>query len=139
MKNSEKKEIQISTERLHLEVLSMKYVQEIFKEFTDEVTKTLRSSTPKAIEEEEERVRRSAEKFKQGTEVNFTVADKEGNFIGCCGIMHLHTRTPELGLRLKQSVRGQGYGKEMIGALIKRIQEHREFDYIVYRAKTDNF
>jgi len=26
----------------------------------------------------------------------------------------------------------------MIGGLIKWIQEHRDFDYIIYRAKTDN-
>jgi len=65
MENSEKKDIQITTQRLQLETLSMKYIQEIFKEFTDEITKNLRASTPKAIEEEEKRVKRSAEKFKQ--------------------------------------------------------------------------
>ncbi len=65
MENTENKEIQISTERLQIETLSMQYVQEIFQEFTDEVTKTLRASTPKAIEEEEEWIKRSIEKFKQ--------------------------------------------------------------------------
>ena len=55
----------ISTPRLQLELVSMKYVEEIFKEFTDEVTKTLRASTPKKIEEEAERVIRSQEKYKQ--------------------------------------------------------------------------
>ena len=138
MENSEKKDIQITTQRLQLETLSMKYIQEIFKEFTDEITKNLRASTPKAIEEEEKRVKRSAEKFKQWTDVNFTVADEQGNFVWCCGIMHLHTRTPEVWLWIKKSARGKGYGKEMIGGLIKRIQEHRDFDHIIYRAKTDN-
>lgn len=65
MKNTERLEIQISTERLQRETLSMKYIQEIFKEFTDDVTKRLRASTPKTIEEEEDRVRRSIEKLKQ--------------------------------------------------------------------------
>lgn len=137
-KYTEQSDITLQTQSLTLEILSMKYIQEIFKEFTDEVTKTLRASTPKAIEEEEERVRRSAEKFKQGTDVNFNVSDKEGKFIWCCGIMHLNTKTPEVGLRLKQSARGKGYGKEMIGALIKRLQEYKDFDYIIYRAKVDN-
>lgn len=80
-KYTEQSDITLQTQSLTLEILSMKYIQEIFKEFTDEVTKTLRASTPKAIEEEEERVRRSAEKFKQGTDVNFNVSDKEGKFI----------------------------------------------------------
>lgn len=116
----------------------MRYLQEIFKEFTDEVTKTLRASTPKHIEDEEEWIKRSIEKFKQGTNINFCVADKEGTFIGCCSIMHLDTHTPEIGLRMKQSVRGKGYGKEMVGALIDRLQKNKEFDHIIYRAMTDN-
>lgn len=70
-----------TTSRLQIEALSMKYIQEIFKEFTDEVTKTLRASTPKAIEEEEERVKKSVEKYRNGTDINFTVADKEGKFL----------------------------------------------------------
>ena len=65
MENREQENVHITTKRLRIEILSMKYIQEIFKEFTDEVTKTLRASTPKAIEEEEEWVKRSAEKFKQ--------------------------------------------------------------------------
>jgi hypothetical protein len=64
MKNIEKKEIQISTERLQRETVSMKYIQEIFKEFTDDVTKRLRASTPRTIEEEYARVERSIEKYK---------------------------------------------------------------------------
>ena len=78
MENIENKEIQISTERLQRETVSMKYIQEIFKEFTDDVTKRLRASTPKAIEEEYARVERSIEKLKQWTDVNFTVVDKQG-------------------------------------------------------------
>jgi [ribosomal protein S5]-alanine N-acetyltransferase len=82
MENTEKLEIQISTKRLQRETVSMKYIQEIFKEFTDDVTKRLRTSTPKTIEEEYARVERSIEKYKNRTDVNFTVTDKEGNFIG---------------------------------------------------------
>lgn len=81
METTGQKELQIETQRLQIEALSMKYIQEIFKEFTDEVTKTLRASTPKVIEEEEERVKRSGEKYINGTDINFTVADREGNFL----------------------------------------------------------
>lgn len=130
--------ISITTPRLQLELLSMKYIQEIFKEFTDEVTKTLRASTPKRIEEEEERVNKSEEKYKKWTDMNLVVTDTQGNFIWCCGVMHVNTNTPEIWLRIKQSERGKWYGKEMVWALIKRVETHKDVEYIVYKAHKDN-
>jgi hypothetical protein len=65
MEHTEKLDIQITTERLQRELLSMKYIQEIFKEFTDEVTKYLRASTPKTIEDEEKWVLTTEEKHKK--------------------------------------------------------------------------
>lgn len=52
--------------------------------------------------------------------------------------MDLNTRTPEVGLRLKQSARGKGYGKEMITTVIKRLEDNKDFDYIIYDAHVDN-
>ena len=49
----------LENSRLHWEVLSIKYIQEIFKELTDEVTKFLRVSTLKDIKQEEDRIRDS--------------------------------------------------------------------------------
>jgi RimJ/RimL family protein N-acetyltransferase len=50
----------------------------------------------------------------------------------------LNTSTPELGLWIKESARGKGYGKEMIAGLIKRLETHKQFDYILYRTHVDN-
>ena len=57
--------ITIKTERLFLERTTITYVEEIFKEFTDEVTKYLRASTPKNIEEEKQWIERTKEKYNQ--------------------------------------------------------------------------
>jgi len=138
MENIEIQNIQITTERLQWELLSMKYIQEIFEEFTDEVTKRLRASTPKTIQEEEDRVKRSIEKHKQWTDVNFTVADEQGNFVWCCGIIDLKEKIIEVWLWIKQSERWKWYGKEMIGWLINWLQKNREFDYIKYLAYKEN-
>lgn len=94
--------------------------------------------TPKSITQEEDRIRDSREKHLSGVKMNFVVTDPQGNFIGTCGVEWLKTKTPELGLRIKQSARGKWYGKEMIATLIKRVQEHNDFDYLVYRAHIDN-
>ncbi|MEI6673297.1 MAG: GNAT family N-acetyltransferase [bacterium] len=39
---------------------------------------------------------------------------------------------------IKESARGKGYGKEMIAGLINRLEAHKKFDYIVYRAHAEN-
>ena len=65
MENINTNEPLITTPRLRRELLSMKYIQDIYKELTDEVTKYLRVPTPKNIEEEEQRVISSQEKMKQ--------------------------------------------------------------------------
>ena len=138
MENTEKEHIRFTTEKLQREVLSMKYVQEIFKELTDEVTKYLRVPTPKKIEQEEEWIIKSKETYEKGENINFIVTDHDGDFIGTCGVVELNTSTPEVGLRLKESARGKGYGKEMIAGLIDRLEAHKKFDYIVYRAHKEN-
>ncbi len=130
--------VPITTQRLQLESLSMKYIQEIYKEFTDEVTKRLRASTPKNIEEEEARIITTDKKHKQWTDLRLVVTGAEGEFIWCCGIMDLDTHVPELWLWLKQSARGKGYGKEVVGALINRLENHKKFEYIIYRACIEN-
>lgn len=129
---------EMNTPRLHWELLSKKYIQEIFQELTDEVTKYLRVATPKKIEEEEEWILRSQEKFAKWIQMNLIVTDTEGNFVWTCGIMDLETSTPELWLRIKASAQGKWYGKEMVGALINRLQTHKKIDYIIYRAHTEN-
>jgi len=66
------------------------------------------------------------------------VTDDAEDFIGTCGVMDLNTSTPELGLRIKESARGKGYGKEMIAGLINRLEKNKKFDYIIYRAHVEN-
>lgn len=138
MEHTKKQNTIIHTERLQRELLSMKYVQEIFKELTDEVTKYLRVPTPTKIEQEAEWITKSKETYQKWENINFIVTDDAGDFIGTCGVMDLNTSTPELGLRLKESARGKGYGKEMIAGLINRLETHKKFDYIVYRAHVEN-
>jgi hypothetical protein len=65
MENTKIVNIPNNTQRLIIERLSLKYIEEIFKEFTDEVTQYLRASTPKNIQEEIDRVERSKEKSKK--------------------------------------------------------------------------
>ena len=77
----EEKYSHIHTPRLQWHTLSLKYVQEIFKEFTDEVTKYLRASTPSKIEEEEQWIVGAADKDSKGICLHRVVTDETGAFV----------------------------------------------------------
>ena len=81
MENKEQENILFTTEKLQRELLGIKYVQKIFKELTDNVTKYLRVTTPKEIKQEEDWINSSKEKYEKGTEINFIVTDETGDFI----------------------------------------------------------
>ncbi len=134
----EEKYSHIHTPRLQWHTLSLKYVQEIFKEFTDEVTKYLTASTPSKIEEEEQWIINSADKDNKGICLHRVVTDETWSFVWCCGIDRIDTKTPTLGLRIKQSARGKWYGREMIGGLLAWLEAHKDFEYIIYRAAVEN-
>lgn len=134
----DKKYSHIQTPRLQWHPLSITYVQEIFKEFTDAVTKYLRASTPKKIEEEEQWIMSATEKDNKGICLHRVVTDETGAFVWCCELMNIHTKTPEFGLRIKESARGKWYGKEMIGGLLAWLEAHKDFEYVIYKAAVEN-
>lgn len=129
--------VKFNTERLQLEALSMKYLQEIYKELTDEVTKYLRVPTPKSIDQEINRINDSQEHHKKWTQINFEVTIN-WEFVGCCGYTDLNTPTPELWIWIKESTRGKWYGKEIVSGIINRLKDYKKFDYIIYGAHVDN-
>ncbi len=109
----------IFSERLMLVPLSMDYLQEIFANFTDEVTKYMLPETPKAIFETEAFITSSISAREEDTSYTYAVTLSENNeFIGCCGLHKIQDEYPELGIWTKTSAHGNHYGREAVGALI---------------------
>ena len=67
----ETQEVLFSSQNLDWHHLSMIYVEEIYKELTDNVTKYLRVPTPQTIQQEIDRINDSAKAFSRGTQINF--------------------------------------------------------------------
>ncbi len=62
----------------------------------------------------------------------------DGSFLGCAGLHHPNTKTPELGIWLKKSAHGQGFGKEAMTALKKWADANVTYDYILYPVDEKN-
>lgn len=124
----------IEGERLRLVTISDEFEQDIFQEFTDEITIYMFPSPAKDIEEIRSFIAESRRAIKAGNNLQFAILSKTTEeFLGCCG---LHgegkVRTPELGIWLKKSAHGSGYGREAVHTLVNWSRKNIDIDYFIY-------
>ena len=124
--------LEIESQRLVLRSLSLDNIQDIFVNFTPEVTEYMFPKPAEDISETEEFVRKTLENMEKGKEIVFAVRTKEGEFIGLCGIHSIKSKKIELGIWTKKAAHGKGYGLEAIAACIRYIRDELLFDVIVY-------
>ncbi len=130
----------IETENLLLKSISLDYKEDIFREFTSEITLYMRPSPPKKIEETIQFIEESLEKNKKG--IDFCAAvlcKKTGEYLGNTGVHRINTKTPELGIWIKKSAHGNGYGKEAVKGMKDWAENNLKYDYLLYPVVYENY
>lgn len=129
----------IESERLRLVPTSEDYAQDIFEEFTDEITKFMMPRTPKKIEETLEFIRASRIAMDKGEELELVILDKfTGEFIGHAGMRKLNTDVPVLGIWIKKSAHGHKFGREAVKALKDWADKNLRYKYLEYPVDKKN-
>lgn len=137
--NLDIKTFKIETENLLLVPVSMDYVEEMFKEFTDDITKYMYPPTPKEIKETADFITFSINKFLKNEDVTVVILKKDTKeYLGNGGIHKINTKTPELGVWIKKGAHGHGYGKEAMIGLKKWADENLDYEYIKYPVAEEN-
>ena len=132
--------ITIETKNLYLTGITLKYKDDIFKEFTPEITTYMSPKSPEKIEETIKFINDSTKKNKEGLSFQVAILDKKSKkFLGGGGVNHINRKTPELGIWIKESAHGHGYGKETIIALKEWVDKNLSYEYILYRADEENY
>ncbi len=132
-------QLEISTNRLLLQTISMKYKEDIFREFNHKISTYLYTNPPKSIADTEEFINESLREIKKGENLAFVILRKNSlKFLGWAGIHEINSNEPELGIWLKKSAHGKGYGIETITALKTWAEENLDFEYLVYCADKAN-
>jgi len=132
--------ILIKSKRLLLQPITLDYKEEIFKEFTPEITAYMFSRSPKKIEETIEFIEKSMKENAEGSNFQVVVLNKTTKeYLGNAGLHHINTKTPELGIWIKKSAHGNGYGKEAITALKKWADKNLDYEYIIYPVVDINY
>ena len=123
----------IESERLLLVPISMQYKDEIFREFSEEITTFMHPAPAKDIFETEGFIEDSLRGLSEGNNLQLVILSKDSReFFGCAGLHHVDGKTPELGVWLKKLAHGKSYGKEAMTALKKWADENMDYDYILY-------
>ncbi len=131
--------IKIPTDRLLLVPISLKYKEDIFREFTAEITYFMYPKPPEKIEETIDFIEESLVGLKDGSNLQLVVLAKESKeFLGCAGVHKLDSETPEFGIWIKKSAHGQGYGREAVTALKKWADKNIKYQYITYPVADEN-
>jgi RimJ/RimL family protein N-acetyltransferase len=131
--------VRIETERLVLTPVCDDDVQEIFNEFTQQVTLYMHPRAPQHIGETQEFITSTITNMQLGKELVCTIRVKTTNeFLGEVGFHEINTPHPELGIWIKKSGHGNKYGREAVTAITQWGNEHVDYEYIVYPVARDN-
>jgi [ribosomal protein S5]-alanine N-acetyltransferase len=121
-------QVQITTNRLCLKTLSMQYKQEIFQEFTIEITKYMNPCPPREIYDTESFIAESLEGLKNRHELVLVILTKDTQeFLGCTDIHRINSKQPELGIWLKKSAHNNAYGLEAISGIVEWAKENLDY------------
>ncbi|HRD71299.1 MAG TPA: GNAT family N-acetyltransferase [Legionella sp.] len=123
----------LKSERLLLLPVSLKYSEDLCKEFTAEITEHMWPSAPKTQEEINQHISEKQIKMQAGTEIAFVIVNNaDQSFLGYASLHQANTRTPELGIWLKKSAHGFHYGFEAMNLLKTWAENNLVYDYIKY-------
>ena len=132
--------MELVTQRLLLVPISLKFAKDVFNNFNYEVTRYMWPKPADDISETEAWIMSSIKKYENKEEIVFAALLKDSNeFIGCMGLHHMDTDTPELGLWTKMSAHGHGYGIEGMKSIVEYAQTHLNIKYLIYPVDRKNF
>lgn len=129
----------LDSNRLRLRSISLDYTPEIFAEFTTEITEFMFPQPAETVRETEWFIKSAMQQSRRGTDLTVVLLKQTSlEFLGVCGIHRIHTDTPEIGIWLKKSAHGHGYGREAIHCLKDWLDQYLDYKYLVYTVDQHN-
>lgn len=123
--------VTIDTPRLTLRALSAGDTREIFEHFTPSITRYMVPRAPDGIGDTEAFVSLALDTLYRGVDLHLTILlGTDHSFLGLCSLQG--RADPELGIWLKASAHGYGYGREAITGLVAWARDQIEFTHLIY-------
>jgi len=130
---------ELKTQRLILKAISFEYLEDIFENFTPEITTFMYPKFPDKIKETAKFISDSLNEMQSLTTLELVILNqKKEEFLGGCGLYHLGEKKIEPGIWLKKTAHRNGYGKEAITALKHWADENLNYKYFDYPVDKEN-
>lgn len=129
----------MTTKRLHLVPSTEEFAHVTFQEFTKEIAEHMTPKPYESVDEAKKALKDRLQRMKSGIDISLTIFDKDtGDFLGRASLLDANTETPEVGIWIKKSAHGKGYGKEAVDALIEWVNKNLDFTYLRYPVDRNN-
>lgn len=126
------------TERLVLQPFRDAYLEDYCKEFTEEITKYQYPDPFPDLETAHQVVSGFVADMEQGEMLELVICTREEEFLGSMEVFGLGEETPELGLWLKSTAQGMGYGYEALKAVVEALNATKKYSYYIYEVDVRN-
>lgn len=131
-------DLQIATERLTIKPLTLSYIEPYHKEFTPEVTRYQYPDPFPDLETANAVLPGFMEDMERGDMLELVILDPRDGFLGSAEVFGLREEAPELGIWLKSSAQGLGYGREALEGLLGYLDGLGRYSYYIYEADERN-
>lgn len=131
-------DLELRTERLVIQPFRDSFLSEYYREFTDEITKYQYPDTFPDLEAAKDLVSEFVSEMEKGNMLELVILTPSGEFIGSMEAFGIREENPEVGLWLKSSAQGNGYGYEALKALLTYLSAHGAYQHYVYEVDVRN-
>lgn len=104
----------LKTERLVIKPYSHIYLEDYYKEFTDEITRFQYPDSFSNIDSARKVLSEFLSEMEEGNMLELVILSQQGEFLGSMEVFNIKGDTPEVGLWIKKSAHGNGYGYEAL-------------------------
>lgn len=126
------------TERLIIQPFKALFLEDYFREFTDEVTQYQYPDSFPNLETANDVLSGFMQAMEQGDMLELVVLGENEEFLGSIEVFGIQEKTPEIGLWLKSSAQGKGYGYEALRGIMDYLGMAQKYEYIIYEADVRN-
>lgn len=131
-------DVRLKTERLIIQPFNNSFLEEYYKEFTDEITKYQYPDSFPDIETATQSISGFVKEMELGNMLELVILKPDGEFLGSMEVFEIREETPEIGLWLKSSAHGTGYGYEALKELLSYLNAKKKYKSYIYEVDVRN-
>ncbi len=128
----------LTTSRLILQPFSHAFLKDYYSEFTEKITRYQYPDSFPDMETANQMVSDFVREMDQGNMLELVILSREGEFLGSLEVFGLQEETPEIGLWLKSSAHGAGYGYEALKGMLDFLSTTGKYKSYVYEVDVRN-